>query len=51
MILIDEVYINLFSNLITSFDIIKLKELIKLNKLLLKLGLNKINYELIHFKV
>ena len=42
MILINEIYINLFSNLITSFDIVKLKELTILNKLLLKLGLNKI---------
>ena len=49
MILIAEIYINLFDNLIININIIKLKESSKLNKLLLKLGLNKIKYESIHF--
>ena len=44
MISINEIYINLFNNLINNINIIELNKLNKLNKLLLKLGLNKINY-------
>ena len=44
MILINEIYINLFNNLINNINIFELNKLNKLNKLLLKLGLNKINY-------
>ena len=49
MVLIDEIYVNLFNNLIEFINIIELKWLLKLKKLLLKLGLNKIKYETIHF--
>ena len=51
MILITEVYINLFNNLIININIIELNELSKLTKLLLKLGLNKFNYESINFEI
>jgi len=49
MILINEIYINLFDNLIKKFNIIGLEKLKILKKLLLKLGLNKLYYESIHF--
>ena len=49
MILVNEIYINLFNNLIININIIDLKHLNKLIKLFLKLGLNKIEYKLIHF--
>ena len=42
MILLNEIYMNLFNNLITNINIIELKLLSELIKLLLKLGLNKI---------
>ena len=49
MILINEIYMNLFNNLILNLSIIELKCLSKLTKLYLKLGKNKLNYKLIHF--
>ena len=45
MILLDEIYINLFDNLIQNINITKFKILDKLSKLLLKLGLNKLKYK------
>jgi hypothetical protein len=45
MILINEIYISLFNNLIKNINIIDLKQLCKLTKLLLKIGLNKIKYK------
>ena len=42
MILLNEIYMNLFNNLIININIIELKDLCKLVKLFLKLGLNKI---------
>ena len=44
MKIITEIYIDLFDNLISYINIIELKKLSELNKLLLKLGLNKFNY-------
>ena len=44
-----EIYVNLFNNLIEVIEIIELTKLKILSKLLLKLGLNKINYDKIHF--
>ena len=49
MILINEIYMNLFNNLILNLNIIELKCLSKLTKLYLKLGKNKLNYKSIHF--
>jgi hypothetical protein len=49
MILINEIYMNLFNNLILNLNIIELKCLWKLTKLYLKLGKNKLNYKSIHF--
>ena len=49
MVLINEIYTNLFNNLISDINIIELKCLSKLTKLYLKLGKNKLNYKSIHF--
>ena len=49
MILVNEIYINLYNNLIENITITELKKLNRLMHLLLKLGLNKIKYKSIHF--
>ena len=45
MILLNGIFINLFDNLIVSINIVELKQLSKLVKLFLKLGLNRIKYK------